>query len=358
MNLNYATYINNKTSYSVSGLNFLREFIKEGINVRLFPMDNPTPESNEHGEIIQKTFYQNNIQKWDAPSLRFAHAFDGFNHVSKHRILYTVFELDRINPLEESSILSNDLVITSSSYHAQVLSKYHSNVRVVPLGVDHGIFNASPASTRSLLGIPEDATVFINVGKFERRKCHREICDAFNLAFDPGDNAYLVLLSQNLFIDNNEWNSYYKNSKMGSNILLLEKQSSQRDVADLMKSSDCLVAPSRAEGFNLPVIEAMACGKHVITTNVTAMSDYCSTLNSHLIELSSMEVAYDKPFFNGQGNWFRWEQKHTKKLADLFHYIHYLKQHDDLKQNINGLATAAQYSWQNSAKELIEVIYQ
>jgi glycosyltransferase involved in cell wall biosynthesis len=39
--------------------------------------------------------------------------------------------------------------------------------------------------------------------------------------------------------------------------------------------ADCYVSPYRAEGFNLPVLEAMACGTPVIVTQGGATDDFC-----------------------------------------------------------------------------------
>jgi glycosyltransferase involved in cell wall biosynthesis len=39
--------------------------------------------------------------------------------------------------------------------------------------------------------------------------------------------------------------------------------------------ADCYVSPYRAEGFNLPVLEAIACGTPVIVTQGGATDDFC-----------------------------------------------------------------------------------
>ena len=45
------------------------------------------------------------------------------------------------------------------------------------------------------------------------------------------------------------------------------------DLPKLLSEAQVLVFPSRYEGFGLPILEAMACGTPVITSNVSAMPE-------------------------------------------------------------------------------------
>jgi glycosyltransferase involved in cell wall biosynthesis len=45
-------------------------------------------------------------------------------------------------------------------------------------------------------------------------------------------------------------------------------------MADLLRAADCYVSPYLAEGFNLPVLEAAACGVPVVCTEGGATDDF------------------------------------------------------------------------------------
>ena len=60
--------------------------------------------------------------------------------------------------------------------------------------------------------------------------------------------------------------------------------------------ADYYVSPYRAEGFNLPVIEALACGTPAIVTEGGATQDFCSEENALFIEA----VPYRNVKINGR----------------------------------------------------------
>jgi glycosyltransferase involved in cell wall biosynthesis len=67
-----------------------------------------------------------------------------------------------------------------------------------------------------------------------------------------------------------------KSDPSAPEILYLKGDLSQSDLARLYSACDALVHPYRAEGFALPVLEAIACGKPVIVTAGGSTDDFVS----------------------------------------------------------------------------------
>ena len=84
---------------------------------------------------------------------------------------------------------------------------------------------------------------------------------------------------------NQNWQNLYKNSKLGSKIRMIPRQKTHQDVMSIMRQADCGVFPSRAEGWNLELLEMMALGKDVIATNYSAHTEFCNENNCRLIEI-------------------------------------------------------------------------
>ncbi len=66
-------------------------------------------------------------------------------------------------------------------------------------------------------------------------------------------------------------------------IIYLDKNLSENELAGLYTACDVLVHPYRGEGFGLPILESMASGTPVIVTNGGAAMDFCNENNSLLI---------------------------------------------------------------------------
>ena len=221
----------------------------------------------------------------------------------------------------------------------------------MPLGVDTEIFKPH-LSTRQ-------KTIFFNCGKWEIRKGHDVLVECFNSAFGHDDDVELWMMCDNPFIGNkNEyWKNLYKSSKLGDKIRIIPRQKSHQDVYQIMKQTDCGIFPARAEGWNLELLEMMACGKRVIATNYSAHTQYCSPVNSLLVNIEKLEPAYDGVFFDGKiGEWASLDIDQYATIIEYMKMIHSLKQSGDLQLNTNGIETAESLSWEESAKTLLHKV--
>ena len=305
----------------------------------------------------------------DAPSLKVWHQFDmtGFTG-SGPTIGFPIFELNRFNETEKHNLGYPDHLIVCSQWAKDVIMDQcppisyrgidieefadESRVHVVPLGVDRNIFKETSQQQSG-------PTRFINFGKWEVRKGHDILIQAFDRAFLSSDNVELHMFSENVFLrphQSEEWRSYYLSSKLGNKIKFGKRVETQEQVYNVMKDMDCGVFPARAEGWNLELLEMMSCGKNVIATNVTGHTEFCNNKNSMLIDLPGLEPAYDGVFFNGQGDWHKIEDKHIDQISKHMKTVHIAKQSKRLKQNEEGIKTANEFTWQKSAQKIVDIL--
>jgi glycosyltransferase involved in cell wall biosynthesis len=143
-------------------------------------------------------------------------------------------------------------------------------VVVVPNGIDPARFTPLPDAAPFPLATHKH-TRFLYLGGMLRRKGVDVLLAAYRRAFSRDDDVALVL---KLF----GTRSFYQLDDGGAalrafaadphapELVVIEDDLTDEDVARLYRSCDALVFPYRGEGFGLPMLEALACGVPVIAT--------------------------------------------------------------------------------------------
>ena len=379
MNINLTTPINS-TGYGQAGKNILLAVARLGHQPALWLLGGGVEQgslSPEETEVVRDALNRTSHFDARAPSLRIWHQFDLAQHVGRNlHAALTFFELDRLKPNEVRHLGAQDAILVSSEWARQIIRKHiwKNPCYVVPLGVDRSIFNeqiaVEPVSlVRSNAWrkdfIEPNATVFSNIGKWEVRKGHDVLCEAFNKAFEPSDNVRLIMGCFNPCLEgkySEGWARYYENSKMSSRIgVIHQRLRTQQDVAKLMALADCGVFPSRGEAWGLESLEMLSMGKHLITTNYAGHTEYCTELNSWLISIDELEDAYDGVWFNPDdptwegtpGRWAKLGESQVDQLVEHLRTVHRLKQEGQLHTNTHGIETAKRYSWEACAQAIV-----
>ncbi len=196
----------------------------------------------------------------------------------------------------------------------------------------------------------KDKTIFFNCGKWEVRKGHDILIEAFKKVADKYDNVELWMMCQNPFNSPEEehtWTSLYSHPK----IKIIPRADTQQEVYNIMKQVDCGVFPSRGEGWNLELLEMMATGKHVIATGYSAHTEFCTQDNCSIIPITDTEPAFDGKWFFGQGNWAKIDDSVVQALQ--CHMENFIE-NDRRTINEEGVKTAKHFSWHNTASEIIK----
>ena len=160
-------------------------------------------------------------------------------------------------------------------------------IDVVPEGVDpylyHPYFRAAHARTPPYK--------FLTIGKYEERKGHKELLRAFRQAFDNDPRVQLVCKADYF---HPQLEVYH--AKKDAFLALVESLGltnvdcvwGTADLGSLLllyTNCDAFVYPTKAEGWGLPLIDAIACGLPVITTNHSGHTEFIRHLSSSLIKV-------------------------------------------------------------------------
>ena len=119
-------------------------------------------------------------------------------------------------------------------------------------------------------------------------------------------------------------------------------------LVELYNQCDVFVSSTRAEAYNLPCIEAMACGKPVITTNFGGQTDFCTDKTGWIIGGELTEIKHEIQY---EG--IKWLTPDIKKLRvtlrDAF-------TRDLTKKSEEALSCARKNTWDHTANKIIEFI--
>ena len=341
----------NSLGYGVAGYNILKELYRRDSSVALYPIGQPDLDDDFITGAVNNMI---NLEL-DRPHVKIWHQHDLFQRVGRGKHFgFPIFELTEFDVRELTSMSHCDELLVCSEWAKEVVNKSVGlKTSVVPLGVDTEIFYPSRL-------LNSEKTIFFNCGKWEKRKGHDILGECFNKAFTKTDNVELWMMCDNPFLPEdkkNSWESLYKTSGLSDKIRLIPRQQHHQDVARLMNMVDCGVFPARAEGWNLELLEMMACGKHVIATNYSAHTEFCSPVNSRLVNTHNLETAFDGVFFDGtKGFWAELAKDQEDAIIQYMRDIHSLKQSGQLGINQNGLDTANQFTWKNTVDKLLEAV--
>jgi glycosyltransferase involved in cell wall biosynthesis len=361
-NINYIAPVNS-LGYGVLGLNLLKAFLENDVEVAYFPVAGNQSLEVEPCDVETIKSVIKNQETFDvnAHSLRVWHQFDMAMHVGRGTHAgFPIFELDTFTSREIHHLKSLDHIFVTSQWAKDII--YFNGIKVpttvAPLGVNTNIFK--PLAMKDYLAnYNKNKTVFLNIGKWEIRKGHDVLCEAFNKAFLPTDDVELWMMNHNPFLNEEQdknWKGMYKNSPLGDKVKLLDRVQTHKEVADIMRQADCGVFPARAEGWNLELLECMACGCDVIATNYSAHTEFCNENNCHLIEIDEDELAYDGIWFHEQGSWAALNESQIDQLAIHMRNVYEAKKQGKQSINMPGVETASGLSWSNTAKTIMTTL--
>ena len=337
----------NQLGYGVAGLNILKALQKKA-EVSFFPIGQPQVTTQEDANAVRLGLSNAGHFDANAPCIKIWHQNQMAERVGSGKFIgFPIFELDTFNEVERHNLSSCHEIMVCSEWAKGVVQKHlEQPVHVVPLGVDAELFPVAQPRT------PDGKIIFFNCGKWEIRKGHDILIEAFKRVADEISNVELWMMTTNPFNtpeENAKWYQLYNHPK----VKFIPRAETQAEVYNIMSKIDCGVFPSRGEGWNLELLEMMAAGKHVFATNYSAHTEFCTEENCGLIPIQELEPAFDGKWFFGQGNWAKITDDQVDLLANMMKDFA-----KNYKNDINsaGVDTAKKFSWENTANAILESI--
>lgn len=208
----------------------------------------------------------------------------------------------------------SDLIIAVSAFTArqveQLLGVEASKIRVIPHGT------RSPRSPRPAAAREQ---IILSVGAIQRRKNIVRLVEAF----EQVGSDWKLMLAGSFGFESQEALRRIANSARKQDIQVLDYVSGP-ELEELYQRASILAFPSLDEGFGMPVLDAMARGVAVLTSNVSALP----------------EVAGDAALLIDPAD-----------VGSIAGGLQQLTTNSDLRDRliVRGLARASDFTWEKSA---------
>lgn len=189
-----------------------------------------------------------------------------------------------------------------------------NGVRVPIAVVGNGVDHWEAIEPTFNVKLSEAAYKFLHVSSCFPRKGVDVLLDAYGKAFTLKDDVILIIKTfpnphnevETLL---NEMREKYPDYP---NVQLIMDDLNESDLKGLFERIDCFVAPSRAEGFGLPIAEAILAGKHVITTHWSGALDFLTPDNAALLDFNYEKASTHEGEINSV-----WAEPDCDHLAEL-----------------------------------------
>ena len=124
----------------------------------------------------------------------------------------------------------------------------------------------------------------------------------------------------------------------------------QKSLVNLYNDAHCFVSPTRAESYNLPCMEAMACGLPVITSGFGGQTDFVNEENGWIIPGKLTEQEHDLQY---EG--IKWLTPDVTELRRVMRWV-YDNQDKIEERSKKALETARNNTWDKTAKTIYTLI--
>lgn len=277
-----------------------------------------------------------------------------------HNIQWVVFESTRIPENILAVCQTSEQVWVPSDWGRSILIANGikpDRIRVIPEGVDGNRYHTHGRKPYQ----KNRPFRFLTVGKYEQRKSLDETIDAFAQVY-ANTPAIELIIKSNYFINHDKKFAAIKDKiKNLNNVQLIWGEMSDDDMAELYRSCDAFVLPSRAEGWGLPLIEAAASGLPIITTLYSGHTEFLHHIPDSVLPVTYTIgpvscSEYQSYYPDSTGDWGLWARPDVFSIAKAMQTV--CREYEDLFERAcaNSFVIRRTFTWQNSADSAIAAV--
>jgi GT2 family glycosyltransferase len=351
----WQSIMNFPTGYAMSCRQILRALDQQGVRATyrylygpgtVFPMTEP----QDSGDYYLNVVADRELYRKAKVAVVYGQGDEFHRNRGKYKIGYTMLEVNGFPKDWVAEANQMDEVWVPSKFNRDAFLRcgLKRPIHVMPLGVDSDYFNPGIRAHRN----PAGEFVFLSLFEWGERKEPELLLRCFNEVFSADEPVRLVckIINRDPGIRVNEAIRALRLRPDGGKVsYLFNVEFPHYQLGSLYCSADAFIAVSRGEGWNMPLMEAMACGLPAIATDWGAHQEWVTEESAYPLRILGEVPARAKcPYYHG----FNWAEPDPEHFRVLLREI-YENQDEARRRGQQAARTiAAEWTWNNAASRI------
>ena len=311
----------------------------------------------EGDKLIHKSFYNNYPNSFDHNVnivLNETNHHFFYQNYDGPKIAYNVWESTRQPEEFFNQLKTFDQVWVASKWQRDCTIEQGidpTKVKVVPEAVDGLTFR--PNSQVTLPEYSDKRFKFVLFGRWDYRKATKEVIESFLQEFNEDEPIDLIVSIDNPYAKDKfkSTEDRLKHYKLNDPRVKIKHFPTREEYINYLQKGHVFLSCARAEGWNLPLIEAMACGTPSIYSNCSAQLEFAEGLGLPVNIKSTSEAKLGEYSSFSQsllaGEFYEPDFDHLKKvMRDAYENYKHHKQ----KALEESKIIREKFTWENAAK--------
>jgi GT2 family glycosyltransferase len=353
----WQSILNFPSGYAMSSREILRALEQEGVRtiyryVYGAGSPFPVPEPENSGDYRLNVIAQRKTPPRPDVTVVYGQGDVFERNQGRRKVGYTMLEVDGFPREWVQQGNKMDEVWVPSEFNRQgfLASGLKRPVHVIQLGVDTNYFHPGIKGH----GNPAGELVFLSIFEWGERKEPWLLLRAFNETFKASEPVRLLCKVMNrdggLSVKQEIRKLRLKESG-GKISYLFNLEFPHYQLGSLYRSADCFVAVSRGEGWDMPLMEAMACGLPAIATDWGAHQEFVHEGIAYPLRNRGTVPAVAKcPYYAG----FSWADPDPDHLRHLLREVYENRDEARRRGQAAAAEVAERWTWRMTARKIVE----